>query len=129
MFAFTVEVSLPIEQAIEKFTQALAAEKMGIVSDVNVQGIMKTKLDHDMPAYRILGACAPGLARRVIESDRDAGSLLPCGVAVMAVNATTTRFAFQDPIIMSGVTDNPVMKEVAAEAKAMLERVRDRLAQ
>jgi hypothetical protein len=30
---------------------------------------------------------------------------------------------------MSGVTDNPVMKEVATEAKAMLERVRDRLAQ
>jgi uncharacterized protein (DUF302 family) len=129
MFAFTVEVPLSIDQAIEKFTQALAAEKMGIVSDVNVQGIMKAKLDHDMPAYRILGACAPGLARRVIESDRDAGSLLPCGVAVMAVDDKTTRFAFQDPIIMSGVTDNPVMKEVATEAKAMLERVRDRLAQ
>jgi len=129
MFAFTVEVPLPIDQAIEKFTQALAAEKMGIVSDINVQGIMKAKLDHDMPAYRILGACAPGLARRVIESDRDAGSLLPCGVAVMAVDAGTTRFAFQDPIIMAGVTDNPVMKEVAGEAKAMLQRVRDRLAQ
>jgi len=129
MFAFTVEVPLPIDQAIEKFTQALAAEKMGIVSDINVQGIMKAKLDHDMPAYRILGACAPGLARRVIESDRDAGSMLPCGVAVMAVNDRTTRFAFQDPIFMAGLTDNPVMKDVAQEAKSMLERVRDRLAQ
>jgi len=123
MFAFTVEVPLPIDQAMEKFTQALAAEKMGIVSEVNVQGIMKAKLDHDMPPYRIIGACAPGLARRVIESDRDAGSML------MAVNDNTTRFAFQDPIFMAGLTDNPVMKEVAGEAKAMLERVRDRLAQ
>lgn len=129
MFAFTVEVPLPIDQAMEKFTQALAAEKMGIVSEVNVQGIMKAKLDHDMPPYRIIGACAPGLARRVIESDRDAGSMLPCGVAVMAVNDNTTRFAFQDPIFMAGLTDNSVMKEVAGEAKAMLERVRDRLAQ
>ncbi|MCU0810185.1 MAG: DUF302 domain-containing protein [Thiobacillaceae bacterium] len=129
MYAFTVEVPLPIEQAMEKFTQALAAEKMGIVSEVNVQGIMKAKLDHDMPPYRIVGACAPGLARRVIESDRDAGSMLPCGVAVMAVDDSTTRFAFQDPIFMAGLTDNPVMKEVAGEAKAMLERVRDRLAQ
>ncbi len=129
MFAFTVEVPLPIDQAMEKFTQALAAEKMGIVSEVNVQGIMKAKLDHDMPPYRIIGACAPGLARRVIESDRDAGSMLPCGVAVMAVNDNTTRFAFQDPIFMAGLTDNSVMKDVAGEAKAMLERVRDRLAQ
>lgn len=129
MFAFTVEVPLPIDQAMEKFTQALAAEKMGVVSEINVQGIMKAKLDHEMPPYRIVGACAPGLARRVIESDRDAGSMLPCGVAVMAVDDNTTRFAFQDPIFMASLTDNPVMKEVAGEAKAMLERVRDRLAQ
>jgi hypothetical protein len=27
MFAFTVEIPLPIDQAMEKFTQALAAEK------------------------------------------------------------------------------------------------------
>lgn len=129
MYAFTIEVPTPFDAAIEKFTAALAAEKMGIVSDINVQSLMKAKLGHDMPPYRILGACAPGLARRVIEADHDAGSMLPCGVAVMAVNAHTTRFAFQDPIFMANVTDNPTMKEVALEAKAMLERVRDRLAQ
>ncbi|MBI5330112.1 MAG: DUF302 domain-containing protein [Betaproteobacteria bacterium] len=128
MFAFTVEVALPFDQAIEKFTQSLAAEKMGLVSDINVQAVMKAKLDHDMPAYRILGACAPGLAKRVIESDPNAGALLPCGVAAMALDAGRTRFAFQDPEIMSGITDNAVMKAVALEAKAMLLRVRDRLA-
>lgn len=127
MYAFTTEVALPFEQAVEKFKQALAAEKMGVVSEIDVQAVMKAKLGHEMPAYRILGACAPGLAKRVIESDRDAGSLLPCGVAAMAVDAHTTRFAFQDPEIMSGVTDNATMKAVALEAKAMLLRVRDSL--
>lgn len=127
MYAFTTEVALPFEQAVEKFKQALAAEKMGVVSEIDVQAVMKAKLGHDMPAYRIIGACAPGLAKRVIESDRDAGSLLPCGVAAMAVDANTTRFAFQDPEIMSGVTDNATMKAVALEAKAMLLRVRDSL--
>ncbi len=129
MYAFTCEVALPFEQAVEKFKQSLAAEKMGVVSEIDVQTVMKAKLDHDMPPYRILGACAPGLAKRVIESDRDAGSMLPCGVAAMAVDANTTRFAFQDPEIMSSITDNPVMKAVAEEAKAMLMRVRDRLTQ
>ncbi len=128
MYAFTAEVALPFEQAIEKFRQALAEEKMGVVSEIDVQAVMKAKLNHDMPPYRILGACAPGLARRVIEADRDAGSLLPCGVAVMAVDAGTTRFAFQDPEIMSGVTDNATMQATALEAKTMLMRVRDRLA-
>jgi uncharacterized protein (DUF302 family) len=129
MYAFTCEIALPFDQAVEKFKQALAAEKMGVVSEIDVQTVMKAKLNHDMPPYRILGACAPGLAKRVIESDRDAGSLLPCGVAAMALDSTTTRFAFQDPEIMSGVTDNEVMKAVAGEAKAMLMRVRDRLTQ
>ena len=129
MFAFTCEIPLPFEQAVEKFKQALAAEKMGVVSEIDVQAVMKAKIGHEMPPYRILGACAPGLAKQVIEADRDAGSLLPCGVAAMAVDANTTRFAFQDPEIMSGITDNEVMKNVAKEAKAMLLRVRDRLGQ
>lgn len=127
MYAFTCEIPLPFEQAVEKFKQALAAEKMGVISEIDVQAVMKAKLGHEMPPYRILGACAPGLAKRVLESDRDAGSLLPCGVAAMAVDAATTRFAFQDPAVMSGVTDNVVMRGVAEEAKAMLLRVRDRL--
>jgi uncharacterized protein (DUF302 family) len=129
MYAFTYEIPLPFEQAVEKFKQSLAAEKMGVVSEIDVQAVMKAKLGHEMPPYRILGACAPGLAKQVIEADRDAGSMLPCGVAAMAVDANTTRFAFQDPEVMSGITDNAVMKNVSKEAKAMLLRVRDRLTQ
>jgi uncharacterized protein (DUF302 family) len=129
MYVFTCEIPLPFEQAVEKFKQALAAEKMGVVSEIDVQAVMKAKLGHDIPPYRILGACAPGLAKQVIESEPDAGSMLPCGVAARAVDAGTTRFAFQDPEVMSGVTDNAVMRSVALEAKAMLLRVRDRLSQ
>jgi uncharacterized protein (DUF302 family) len=129
MYAFTCEIPLPFEQAVEKFKQALAAEKMGVVSEIDVQALMKAKLGHEMPAYRILGACAPGLAKRVIEAEPDAGSLLPCGVVAMAVDAGKTRFAFQDPEVMSSVSDNAVMRSVAQEAKAMLLRVRERLSQ
>ncbi len=127
MYAFTCDVALPFEQAVEKFKQTLAAEKMGVVSEINVAQIMKAKLDHDMAPYLILGACAPGLAKRVIESDPNAGALLPCGVAAMALDANSTRFSFQDPETMAGVTSNTVMHEVAKEAKAMLLRVKDNL--
>lgn len=127
MYAFTCDVALPFDQAVEKFKQALAAEKMGVVSEINVSHIMKAKLNAEMPPYSILGACAPGLAKRVIESDPNAGALLPCGVAAMALDAGNTRFSFQDPETMAGVTDNAVMHEVAREAKAMLLRVKDRL--
>lgn len=128
MYAFSIEVDLPVESAIEKFKTALAQEKMGVVSDIDVAGIMKNKLGHDMPAYRILGACAPGLARRVIEARPDVGAMLPCGVAVFEVAPGRTRFAFQDPDAIAGVVDDPAIAAVAAEARAMLMRVRDALA-
>ena len=127
MYAFTCDVALPFDDAVEKFKQALAAEKMGVVSEINVAHIMKAKLNAEMPSYTILGACAPGLAKRVIESDPNAGALLPCGVAAMALDANNTRFSFQDPEAMASVTDNTVMHEVAKEAKAMLLRVKDSL--
>lgn len=127
MYAFTCDVALPFDQAVEKFKQELAAEKMGVVSEINVQHIMKAKLNADMPPYTILGACAPGLAKRVIEAEPNAGALLPCGVAAMALDANNTRFSFQDPETMAGITDNPVMQEVSREAKAMLMRVKARL--
>ena len=63
----------------------------------------------------------------MIESDPNAGALLPCGVAALAIDANTTRFSFQDPEAMASVTDNAVMHEVAKEAKAMLMRVKDNL--
>lgn len=130
MYGFTTTLTgLSFDEALAKATAALKAEGFGVLSDVDIQRAMKEKLGTDMPPYRILGACAPGLAKRVIESDRDAGSMLPCGVAAMAVDANTTRFAFQDPEMMSSITDNPTMKAVALEAKAMLMRVRDRLSQ
>ena len=56
MYAFTCDVALPFDQAVEKFKQALAAEKMGVVSEINVQHIMKAKINHDMAPYTILGA-------------------------------------------------------------------------
>jgi uncharacterized protein (DUF302 family) len=128
MFAFTLDISLPLEAAVGKLKEALAAEKMGVVSEIDVSALMKAKLDHDMPGYRIIGACAPGLARRVIEAEPNAGSLLPCGIAIFDIGEGTTRFAFQDPQIIGQVIGNPVIKEVAGEARAMLQRVRDRLA-
>ena len=127
MYAFTCDVALPFDAAVEKFKQALAAEKMGVVSEINVQHIMKAKINHEMGPYTILGACAPGLAKRVIESDPNAGAMLPCGVAAMALDTGNTRFSFQDPEAMAGGTDNPVMREVAKEAKAMLLRVKENL--
>ncbi len=123
MYAMTVEIALPIDQAIEKLKEALTAEKMGIVSEVNVQAIMKAKLDHDIPPYRMLGICGAGYARRVLEADADMGAMLPCSCAAYEVAGGKTRIAIQDPNIVSGVTDKTAIHTAMAEARESLARV------
>lgn len=123
MYAFSVEVALPVEQAIEKLKEVLAGEKMGVVSEVNVQAIMKAKLDHDIAPYRMIGICGAGYARRVLEADADMGAMLPCSCAVYEVAPGRSRIAIQDPDVVAGVTDKEAIKAAMAEARQALQRV------
>lgn len=123
MYAMTVEIGLPIEQAIDKLKDALSTEKMGVVSEVNVQAIMKAKLDHDIPPYRMIGICGAGYARRVLEADADMGAMLPCSCAVYEVAGGKTRIAIQDPEVVAGVTDLADIKAAMSEAREALARV------
>jgi uncharacterized protein (DUF302 family) len=126
MYAFNVQLDLPVEEAIAKFTAALAEEKLGVVSDVNVQAIFKAKLGEAFRLYRILGACGAGLAKRIIEADPEAGALLPCTVVVQE-NKGGTLISFMDPVTVLKLAENPLIDEIAAQARAMLERVVERL--
>jgi uncharacterized protein (DUF302 family) len=123
MYAFTAEFDLPMEQAIEKLKAALASQKMGVVSEVDVQATLKAKMNHDIAPYKILGICGPGYARRVIESDPDMGALLPCGCAVYQTSSGKTRIALQNPNTVAAVTDKHQALEAMAEARLALEQV------
>lgn len=123
MYAFTLDTALPLEQAIEKLKEILADEKMAVVAEINAQAIMKAKLDHDIPPYRVLGICGASYARRVLEADWDMGAMLPCSCAVYELPDGRTRIAIQDPNVVAGVTDNDAIKATMSEARAALERV------
>ncbi len=127
MYAQSVILSCSPEEAIERLTTALKERKMGIVSDIDVQATMKAKLDLDMPFYRILGACAPGLAKRVIDTEPEAGTLLPCNVVVRDAGDGRTAVHFLDPEAALSLSDNADVRAVAREAKQLLEQVRQAL--
>jgi uncharacterized protein (DUF302 family) len=127
MYAFGVELRMPFKQALEQVTQAMAEEGLGTVSDVDVQNIMLTKLQEQTPPYRILGACAPALAKRVMEADPEAGVLLPCNIIVREISPELTGVTFMDPEAVFGLSEIPEVAAVGREARAIIERVRDRL--
>jgi uncharacterized protein (DUF302 family) len=127
IYAFGVELHLPFDEAVAQVQQAIQAEGLGVVSDVDVQSIIRNKLQEEIAPWRMLGACAPGLAKRVMEAEPEAAALLPCSVIVREIKPGLTGVTFMDPEPVLALTENPAVIAVAREAREIIERVRDRL--
>lgn len=127
MYEFSLSLALPFERAAEALREALAAEHLGIVSDVDVQAVLRNKLGKEIPAYHIYGACNPKLADRVIGIEPNAGVLLPCNIVLREAGDGSTVVSFMEPATVLGLAQSAEAATVGAEARAMLERVAARL--
>lgn len=127
MYGFSVQLRDSFESAIQRVTEALKTEGFGVLTEIDVQSTLKSKLGLDMRPYRILGACNPPLAHRAITADPDIGLLLPCNVVVRVEPDQSINVGFMDPIAVLKLTDRPEIAEIAREVRGRLERVRDRL--
>lgn len=126
-YGFGAILDRPFDEAIARTKAALKEEGFGILSEIDVQATLKEKIGADFERYVILGACNPQLAHRALQAEHELGLLLPCNVIVHE-HAGGSAVAIVDPDAMLGIVNNSVLAEVAAEAKARLQRVVRRLA-
>jgi uncharacterized protein (DUF302 family) len=100
---------------------ALAANGFGVLTEIDVAATMKKKIDVDMPAYRILGACNPKMAWQAIGMEPRVGAMLPCNVILRAVNGGVEVSAV-DPVASMQAIDNEELHAVAAQVRDLLAR-------
>ena len=124
--AIEVKLEKPFEDAVELVVEELMKQGFGVLTRIDVQAIIKEKLDKDFQPFVILGACNPPLAHRALSEDAVVGLMLPCNVTVEAEtgNKSVIRLANPETMMTVGdLKDNEILINVAAEARQRIEKV------
>jgi uncharacterized protein (DUF302 family) len=128
-YGFGTTVDLPYAQAVERVREELGKEGFGVLTEIDVAATLKKKIDVDFRPYIILGACNPPLAHRALSAEPDIGLLLPCNVVVYADEREgRSVVAAMDPQAALALADNPAVAPIAADVRARLQRVLERVA-
>lgn len=123
MVYITKKVSYSFDEAIEKVTENLKIEGFGIITEIDVKNTFKQKLDVDFRNYRILGACNPSFALKVLEQDPMIGVLLPCNVVVQELDDGQIEVTTFNPIKAMPKTNDSLIEEMANEIECKLTEV------
>ena len=109
-----------------KVTAALKEQGFGVLTEIDMRTAFKEKIGADFRPYTILGACNPPLAHAALTAEPLMGLMLPCNVTVEAAagGGSIVRFVNPDAMLgMGSLGEHPALGQVAADAKARLERV------
>lgn len=113
----------PFDRVLANTIEDLKREGFGVLTDIDVQATLKSKIGADMPRYRILGACNPSFAHEALKLEDKLGVLLPCNVIVREQSDGQIEVASIDPVVAMERTGNPALASTAAEIRRRLANV------
>ena len=126
-YTFSKTLELSFQDAVARTREALTAEGFGIITEVDIQHVLKTKLGVDFRSYLILGACNPTLAHEALKLEPNVGAMLPCNVVVQDVGGGRTEVSTIDPVASMLAINNPELKVKAGAVSEKLQAAMSRL--
>jgi len=126
-YGFHKKLDASYQEAVKKVTEALKQEGFGVLTEIDVQAVLKKKMDVDLRPYIILGACNPPLAYQSLQAERETGLLLPCNVIVYQDDSGKTVVSAIDPVAAMSMIENEKLSEVAKQVAQKLKRVIEKL--
>jgi uncharacterized protein (DUF302 family) len=123
MYYISKTVRRPFEMVIPEVMTRLKEHGFGVLTDIDVQATLKSKIGADMPKYRILGACNPRFAYEALQIEDKLGVLLPCNVIVRETDDQQVEVASVDPVSAMERTGNPALGTTAQEVRGLLTAV------
>ena len=126
-YHFSKILNEDFDTVIEKVTAELKKEGFGVLTQIDVQDILKKKLDVDFKKYRILGACNPHFAYEALKAEDKIGAMLPCNITVQEHENNNVEVSAVDPVASMMAIKNEALGGVAMQVREKLNRVIDNL--
>lgn len=111
------------DEAIGQVTVELKKEGFGVLTEIDVKETLKKKIDIDFKKYKILGACNPHFAYKVLTKEDKIGVFLPCNVVVEEHENGEVEVSAVDPIASMLAVENKGIEDMAKEVQQKLKRV------
>ena len=121
-YALEVTTRRSFDDAIARVTELLGEQGFGVLTEIDVKATLEKKLGLQHKPYKILGACNPGFAHRVLAAEPHVGVLLPCNVVVWDEGDHRVVSAME-PRVMAKLIDSDEVRAVAEEVSARLRKV------
>lgn len=121
-YSLSTKLDVPFAKAVELVKDALSEQGFGVLTEIDMQATIKKKLDKDMDAYLILGACHPPSAYEAVKMEEEIGLMLPCNVIVWEKNGEIHVSAIK-PSVAMGMISNPDLQELAEKIEEKLQHV------
>jgi uncharacterized protein (DUF302 family) len=115
--------SRAFDNVVADLIERLKAEGFSVLTDIDVQATLKSKIGAGIRKYRILGACNPQLAYEGLRLENKLGVLLPCNVIVRETPDGQVEVASVDPVTAMERTGNRELAATAQEVRQRLLRV------
>jgi uncharacterized protein (DUF302 family) len=119
--AISFRVKEKLADAEGRVRQALQEQGFGILTEVDVQAVLRQRLGVETRPHKLLGACNPRIAHASIEAHADVGAFLPCGLSLREGETPEETIAtVQNPAMISEAFGVEGLVAPSEEALALL---------
>lgn len=107
-----------INEIVERTVKALSAEGFGILTEIDVKALPKSKFAIETSDYLILGACNPKMAHKAMTTEPRVGAMPPSNVIVRDIDNQSVEVNAIDSL---AAIDNVERKSVASDVRSLME--------
>ncbi len=126
-YGLQIKLKRGYAEVVEMTTAALKTEGFGVLTEIDVQKTLKSKIGADVPEQVILGACNPNFAHQAMEKEPDLGLLLPCNVTVREAGPGEYYVTAINPVKLLSMVGREDLLPFAVEVKKKMENMLKKL--